>query len=169
MSFGDLSAQNQPDPRSLRLCCKEGNEQIRRIRKARAFIIYPDLEVQRSLLPTCAYASPGDERGIDGVAQQVYEKLVQLVPISLDGEWGAGPHRHVQTGFQTHHSLYPGLDVQRLEPWWRQLGEARVGFHEAAQHLAPRADHGQTPLHVLTPVGGRRVLAHKSFQASGDR
>src|SRR6478672_9879768 len=86
MCLCNLPAKYQSDPRAAAFRGEERHEKIRRVRKARAFIAHNNHDcVRRAFVPD-EHAASSFGRGIDGVADQVDESLLQLVRIALNGQ-----------------------------------------------------------------------------------
>ncbi len=82
MSFGDLAAKNQTNPGAARLGGKEGNEQVRRIGKARALVDNPNIELRALPRPSNLNAATAFKRRVRRIPNQVDQQLLQLVGVS---------------------------------------------------------------------------------------
>ena len=71
--FGNLAAQYQADSRSSGLGGEEGDEQIACIRETWPFIFDPHFNASDGPPPSDSHSASGLQRGVDGVAHEVYQ------------------------------------------------------------------------------------------------
>ena len=112
---------------------------------------------------------PGLVDGVHGVANQVDQQLLELVGVALDGERRAGGDLDVVRLLERRDAIDEPGDVDRRQLRRRQLREPGIGAHEPAQRLGTRGDDVQAALHVVAPVGGRRLAVDDRREAAGDR
>src|SRR5215813_677906 len=103
MRLRDLTAQDQADTTSSRLCRIERSEDVRWIQEPRTFIFYFECDLLWICLPANAYAilvsggsrlakyigardTPGFKHGIDSIADQINQHLLQLIGIGAEGD-----------------------------------------------------------------------------------
>jgi len=137
VSFGDLAAQDQTDPRSPRLCGEEGYKQVAGIREAGAFIIYPDLNPSDSPPPSNYHSTTGLQRGVYGVAEKIDQQLLELIPIRADRSLRTGCQLDIHSSLEADDALDERGDAQRLESRQWKPRESRVSFHEPIQRRCP--------------------------------
>ena len=82
--FGDLAAEGKANARSSRLGREERDKQVSGVRQAWPVVLDANLEKCGRCDPTDPDPSPGFQRCIHGVMQQVDEQLFQLVAVGLN-------------------------------------------------------------------------------------
>src|SRR5258707_10083837 len=91
MCLGDLAAEHQANPRSLRFGSKKGNEQVGAVNQARPLISDQNFGGRSVLPPRNLDAPAGLESRIGRVADEIDQKLFQLVRIGANMDrWARG-------------------------------------------------------------------------------
>src|SRR6185503_10257418 len=120
MSFGNLAGKNESDPRTLGLRREERDEQIRAARQARPLVLYEDCYRAVLACPSDTDTTACLQRCIDGVSQQVYKKLIELITIGAnDGRWSS-LDTHRQPCLERGHATNPRAHIERNTLWRRQ-------------------------------------------------
>lgn len=114
MSLGDLTAQNESDARTLRLCSKKRNEKVSGIRKALAFIFHPDFELIARSAPSYGHTARHRQGRICAIAYKIDEELIQLVPVRINYDFGAFREGHCYARFQSGNAPNPRAYIQGL-------------------------------------------------------
>src|SRR3954468_16933235 len=173
MCLCDLTAQDQPDPRPARLGGEKRNKQVPGVRETGPLVLDPQLHGRRvrpgQPLPANRYTAAGFADSIDSVSDQIDEQLLELIPISLNGQARPCRNADVMRFFQSDDAIDESGDIEGNELWRRQFREAGIRAHEPAQGLRSRGDHPEAALHVVTPVGRRRLALDNRRKAPGDR
>ena len=148
-----------PEPPGL--VVKNGTNRLPVFERPGPFVLDPQLHGRRRRarqpLPADPHAAAGLPHRIDGVAEQVDQQLLELIAVALDRQPRAAGDLDVVPLLERDDAIDDRADVERRELRRRQLGEPRVGAHEPAERLRARADHAEAALHVVAPVGRRRL------------
>ena len=116
MRFGNLPRQNESDSRALRLCCEEWDEQIRATRQTWAFVLYDDRNCAVLACPSDTNIASRFQRRVDGVAQKVYKKLIELISVGANDRWRTALHAHRQSRLERGDASHPRRNIE-----WKTL------------------------------------------------
>src|SRR5688572_3457316 len=108
------------------------------------------------------------ERGVDRVAHDVDEELLELVAVRLNAERWPFTHLDAPPLLERGHAMDPLRHIDGTHARTRKPREARVRRHEAAERFRARADDGESPLEVLQPIIGTRRSSKQVLNASDD-
>jgi len=107
------------------------------------------------LRPAQLHATVLRQCGIGSVAQQVDQRLLQLIRIEPTDQRRSFVQCHLQALFQTRHPRQQRRQLDRAQAWRRQPRKRGIPGHETIQGFGAVADHTQAALHILAPVVGQ--------------
>ena len=130
MSFGNLTGEHQAHTRAAWLRRKERHEQVGGVSETGPVVLHPHVHSVPRHAPTDTHAALGLEGCVDRVPQQVDEKLVELVGITLDADVGSSDDLDAQPLLEGHRARDPrwDVDLRKCRRW--KMGKTRVRGHE---------------------------------------
>src|SRR5690349_13158306 len=172
MRLGDLPAECEPDPGTVRLRREEGHEEVRRVGQTRPFIL--DQHDDRGLVDRPRYTHPATRvgrglHGVHGVPDDVDEELIELVAIGEDGRRWTRTERHWHALLQLDDSTQPPLHIDRTKHGLWQLSETCIRLEKPAERSRTSLDDVEAVQSLVLPVGGPRLTLEHALQAPRDR
>src|SRR5947209_6672273 len=115
VGLGDLAAEDQADAAAAVLGSEERHEKIVTVEQAGTFVADEEFNTARIGAPAhfdraCMFER-GIERGVDSVANQIYEQLLDLVRVGVDGNRRAFQGFYRQAALQRGCALHQGANV----------------------------------------------------------
>ena len=120
-----------------------------------------------SLIPSDAHSAARFERSVHRISKEIDKKLIELVGVGLNSDFGAGFEFHMETRFESGNASNPNAHVDALECGRWQFCETRVGAHETRESVRTRGDDVEAAAHVLLPVGGAIFAAEDAAEIFG--
>lgn len=168
MSFGNRSAQDQPDTGATAFGRVEWNEEVRRFNQPRSVIFDPHIQLAAVNVPRHPDATTGLHGSINRVAEDVDHQLIELVAIGLNADRWTGFDRDRQTGFEIDRPPNPCANVQWFEPGRRKSSEPSIRLHESHECLGPCPDHVETLRQIFIPVSWAGLAIELGSQSLGE-
>src|SRR5208283_1938910 len=165
-----LLAEGQADARAVGLRGVEGDEEVRGLRDSRPVVLDADLGDPLGDPPGDLHP-PGllVQRGLDGVLDQVYDRLLDLRLVGRELDVGPGRDLDLHASLERGGAPQERGQVEGRGLGRRQPREAGVALEKALEALGPRRDNSEARHHVLLPVRRPRLALDGRLQRGGDR